>query len=172
MDSLRDTLKQFNECKENYDSILRKHKEIREKCDVKLNAMMSQLVLKLDEIYIAAKTLLESFHHYGDVIRFPVNIYEDKEDCVIFTFTREDYKITLNNDLNILYKSTVELDDLPTSCYEFLVINQDLVVEKASNQIKSYYDNEIKKMNDTIEKENAYYDMLTGNLFPEEVKSE
>ena len=172
MDNLRDALKRFKETKENYSNLLHKHQELRKKCDIKLNSEMNQLVLKLDELYESALVLLESFHHYGDEIKFPVEIYEGREDCLIFQFTREGYTIYLNNEENALYKSTVNIDDLPTSCYELLVINKDIVVEKAANQIRIYFDNEISKMNKNIENENSYYDMLTRNLFPEEVEDE
>lgn len=172
MDNLREVCKLFDETRKNYNKVIREHQELRKKCDERLKEEMKQLVVKLDEIAQCARQLLEVFHHYGDVIRFTVDIYEDRETCLIFAFTREEYCIYLNNDENVLYKSTVNVDDLPTSCYEILVINRDLVVEKASNQIKVYFDNEICKMNESIKNENSYYEMLTKNLFPEEEAGE
>ncbi len=168
MDELRNICISFTEIKENYNRMLREHQELRKKCDVKLKEEMKLLVTKLDEIASAGGILLETFHHYGDIIKFPIDLYEDREDCIIFAFTREGYFIYLNNEENILYKSTVSVDDLPTSCYEILVLNKDLVVDKASAQIKTYFENEIKKLNDNIKSEKSYYDMLTRSLFPEE----
>lgn len=168
MDELRDICKSFNETRDNYNRLLREHQELRMKCDAKLMEEMKLLVTKLDEIASVGQILLETFHHYGDIIKFPINIYEDRDDCIIFTFTRDGYFIYLNNEDNILYKSTLSVDDLPTSCYEILVLNKDLVVDKASAQIKTYFENEIKKLNDNIKSEKSYYDMLTRSLFPEE----
>ena len=172
MDELRNICKSFNETKDYYNRMLREHQELRKKCDVKLKEEMKLLVTKLDEIASASGILLETFHHYGDIIKFPINIYEDRDDCIIFTFTRDGYFIYLNNEDNILYKSTLSVDDLPTSCYEILVLNKDLVVDKASAQIKTYFENEFKKLNDNIKSEKSYYDMLTRSLFPEEVGEE
>lgn len=172
MDNLKEICLRFNETKEKYNKTLREHQELRKKCDERLKEEMKQLVIKLDEISTCSKILLETFHHYGDIIKFPVNLYEDREDCLIFTFVREGYYIYLNNEENILYKSSLNIDDLPTSCYEILVLNKDLVVDKASNQIKTYFENEIKKLNDNIESENSYYDMLTSSLFPEGLDKE
>lgn len=168
MDELREVCKSFSETKDKYNRILREHQELRKKCDEKLKEEMKQLVIKLDEVASCGQILLETFHHYGDIIKFPIDIYEDREDCLIFAFTREVYYIYLNNEENILYKSTLNIDDLPTSCYELLVLNKDMVVEKSSAQIKTYFENEIKKLNEHIERENSYYDMLTSSLFPEE----
>lgn len=168
MDSLRETCKRFTEIKENYNRVLHEHQELRKKCDEKLKYEMKQLTIKLDEVASYGQILLETFHHYGDIIKFPIHIYEDKEDCLIFAFTRDEYIIYLNNEDNILYKSTLNIDDLPTSCYELLVLNKDLVVAKSSAHIKTYFENEIKKLNDNIESENLYYDRLTSSLFPEE----
>lgn len=168
MDELREVCKNFRETKDNYNRVLREHQELRKKCDEKLKEEMGQLVIKLDEIASCGQILLETFHHYGDIIKFPIEIYENREDCLIFAFTREEYYIYLNNEENILYKSTLNIDDLPTSCYELLVLNKDIVVEKSSAQIKTYFENEIKKFNENIESENSYYDMLTSSLFPEE----
>lgn len=168
MDELREVCKSFSETKDKYNRILREHQELRKKCDEKLKEEMKQLVIKLDEVASCGQILLETFHHYGDIIKFPIDIYEDREDCLIFAFTREVYYIYLNNEENILYKSTLNIDDLPTSCYELLVLNKDMVVEKSSAQIKTYFENEIKKLNEHIERENSYYDMLTNSLFPEE----
>ena len=112
--------------------------------------------------------LLETFHHYGDVIKFPIDIYEDRDDCLIFSFSRDGYFISMNNETNILYKSTLSIEDLPTSCYEILVLNKDVVIDKVSRQIQMFFENETNKMNEDIDNENAYYDMLTSSLFPEE----
>ncbi len=169
MDNLKDACKRFNETRSKYNTVLRNHQELRKKCDEKLKDEMKKLVVQLDEINLCALVLLETFHHYGDMIKFPVDIYDDKEDCLIFSFTREGYLICLNNEENILFKSSLNIEDIPTSCYELLVLNKELVVDKASTQIQVYFDNETKKMNDDIESENAYYDMLTSNLFPEEM---
>ncbi|MBE5954291.1 MAG: hypothetical protein E7257_09075 [Lachnospiraceae bacterium] len=168
MDELRAVCKCFNETIDNYNKVLHDHQELRKKCDEKLKLEMIQLVAKLDEIASSGRVLLESFHHYGDIIKFPIDIYEDRDDCLIFAFTRELYFIYLNSEENILYKSTLNIDDLPPSCYELLILNKDLVIEKSSAQIKTYYENEIKKIYDNIESENSYYDMLTSSLFPEE----
>ncbi len=169
MDELREICQRFAETKENYNKVLREHQELRKRCDEKLKEEMTQLVQKLDEIAAGGQILLETFHHYGDIIKFPIDIYEDRDDCIIFAFTREGYFIYLNNEENVLYKSTFNIDDLPTSCYEMLVLNRDLVIEKSSAQIRIYFENEIKKLNDNIESENSYYDMLTRSLFPEEM---
>lgn len=168
MDELREICKRFAETKENYNNVLREHQELRKRCDEKLKEDMKQLITKLDEIASNALILLETFHHYGDIIKFPINIYEDRDDCIIFAFAREGYNIYLNSEENILYKSTLNVDDLPTSCYELLVLNKELVIEKSSAQMKTYFENEIKKLNDNIESENSYYEMLTSSLFPEE----
>lgn len=172
MDNLREACKRFSETKENYNKVLRDHQELRRKCDEKLREEMKQLVVQLDEINSCAMVLLETFHHYGDMIRFPVDMYEDRDDCLIFTFTREGYNICLNKEDNILFKSSLDIYEIPTSCYEILVLNKDVVIDKAATQIQVYFDNETSKMNENIESENAYYDMLTSNLFPEETKDE
>lgn len=169
MDELREICQRFAETKENYNKVLHEHQELRKRCDEKLKEEMTQLVQKLDEIAASGQILLETFHHYVDIIKFPVDIYADRDDCIIFAFTREGYFIYMNNEENILYKSTLKIDDLPTSCYEILVLNKDLVIEKSSAQIRTYFENEIKKLNDNIESENSYYDMLTRSLFPEEM---
>ena len=114
MDELREVCKNFRETKDNYNRVLREHQELRKKCDEKLKEEMGQLVIKLDEIASCGQILLETFHHYGDIIKFPIEIYENREDCLIFAFTREEYYIYLNNEENILYKSTLNIDDLPT----------------------------------------------------------
>ncbi len=168
MDELREICQIFVETKEKYNKVLREHQELRKKCDEKLQLEMKQLIIKLEDIASCGKILLETFHHYGDIIKFPIDIYEDRDDCLIFAFSREGYFIYLNNEENILFKSTLNIDDLPTSCYEILVLNKDLVIEKSSAQIRTYFENEIKKLNDNIESENSYYDMLTRSLFPEE----
>ena len=168
MYELRNICKSFNETRDNYNKLLREHQELRKKCDARLLEEMKLLVVKLDEIAASGQILLEAFHHYGDIIKFPIDIYEDRDDCLIFAFTRDGYYIYLNSEENILYKSTLNIDDIPTSCYEILVLNKDLVIEKSSAQIKTYFENEIKKLNESIESENAYYDMLTNSLFPEE----
>ena len=168
MDNLREVFERFNETKAKYNIVLKEHQDLRKKCDERLREEMLKLVEQLDEIAACGRILLETFHHYGDVIKFPITLYEDREDCIVFSITRDEYRICLNNDNNILYKSDLDIEDLPTSCYELLVINKDLVVDKASNQIKTYYDGEICKMNENIENENSYYDMLTRSLFPEE----
>lgn len=172
MENLKEACKRFNETKENYNKILRDNQALRKKCDEKLKEEMRKIIVKLDEINSCAQILLETFHHYGDMIKFPMDIYEDREDCLIFTFTRDEYYISLNNEENILFRSSLNIDDIPTSCYELLVLNKDLVVEKTATQIQVYFDNETNKMNESIQSENAYYDMLTRNLFPEDVKDE
>lgn len=172
MDELIEVCKCFRETRDNYNKVLREHQELRKRCDEKLKKEMTKLVTKLDEISSCCQLLLEAFHHYGDIIKFPVDIYDDREDCLIFAFSRDGYSIYLNNDENILYKSTLDIDELPTSCYELLVLNKDLVVNKSAAQVKNYFENEINKLNDNIESENSYYDMLTRNLFPEDIKDE
>ncbi len=168
MDNLMEACKRFNETKEKYNKVLHDHQELRRKCDDKLKVEMIQLTSKFDDICSCALILLETFHHYGDVIKFPINIYEDRDDCLIFTFSREGYYISMNNETNILYKSSLSIEDLPTSCYEILVLNKDVVIDKVSRQIQMFFENETNKMNEDIANENAYYDMLTRSLFPEE----
>ena len=168
MNRLKEACMKFNEIQEEYRKFKEESCKLRERCDEKIREEMINFSKEMDEVAVGAEVLLNNFTHYGSLIRFAVEISEDKNDALIICFSKQEYSISKHCNEEVLYKSSCNIDEFPTASYEILILNKDIIIQKSMQKITMFLDSEINKMSQAMSEEHAYYDMLCSKLFPEE----
>ncbi len=172
MDDLRQICMTFRETQKIYNDFKEKNMSLREKCDSKLKEEIKFFATDMDEIAQCADILLDNFDSYGNAIRFPINISEDEKDCVVVCFSQRDYCISRSYDDVILYKSDVDVSEIPLELVEYLIVNKEVILSKTAEKVKAYLLGETSDMQKSMEAESAYYENLCGILFPDNLQSE